>query len=154
MVLQVEDTSNQGDDKKVKEEDTDMKDAETDVKSKDTKSEDTASVKKEDTSGEKGADKEEQVKKEKTPIPMPEKPQLQLHGKLCTTGVAFAASVRHGAAGTRGLLLSGRNTTYFVFSKTYYQDILIVAYDAWLKKALVEVQASSYYLCYQEQEAV
>lgn len=90
VVLQVEDKNNQAEDKKVKEEDTDMKDAEADAKTKDTKSE-----------GQDKADKGEEVKKEKTPIPMPEKPQLQLHGKLCTTGAACATSAGHCIQDTR-----------------------------------------------------
>ena len=101
VVLQVEDKNNQAEDKKVKDEDTDMKDAEADAKTKDTKSEDAPGVKKEEASGEDKADKEEEVKKEKTPIPMPEKPQLQLHGKLCTTGAACATSAGHCKQDTR-----------------------------------------------------
>lgn len=64
-----------------------MKDADTDAKPKEAKKEDASAVKKEEgTAGDKAVKEEEVKKKEKTPVPMPEQPQLQLHGKLSTTG--------------------------------------------------------------------
>lgn len=69
----------------VKEADTNMKDAEPEAKPQAMKQDNDSAVKQEASVVDQAVKKEE-IKEEKPAIPMPEKPQLQLHGKLSTTG--------------------------------------------------------------------